>query len=48
MYGIIATSTKPLPELIEYFDTEKKVRGEIVIIVEGKAIAKKKKKDKYK
>ena len=40
--------TKPLPELIEYFDTEKKVRGEIVIIVEGKAIAKKKKKDKYK
>ena len=35
-------------ELIEYFDTEKKVRGEIVIIVEGKAIAKKKKKDKYK
>ena len=39
--------TKPLPELIAYFDTEKKVRGEIVIIVEGKAIVKKKKVRKY-
>ena len=28
--------TKSLTELIQYFDTEKKVRGEIVIVVEGK------------
>ena len=28
--------TKSLTELILYFDTEKKVRGEIVIVVEGK------------
>lgn len=28
--------TKSLPDLVKYFDTEKKVRGEIVIIVEGK------------
>ena len=34
--------TKSLPELVEYFDTEKKVRGEIVIIVEGKVVKKKK------
>ena len=33
--------TKSLPELVEYFDTEKKVRGEIVIIVEGKVVKKK-------
>jgi len=33
--------TKSLPELVEYFDTEKKVRGEIVIIVEGKKVTKK-------
>ena len=32
--------TKSLPELVKYFDTEKKVRGEIVIIVEGKVTKK--------
>ncbi len=35
--------TKSLEDLITYFDTEKKVRGEIVIIVEGKAPIKKEK-----
>ncbi|MEM6967227.1 MAG: 16S rRNA (cytidine(1402)-2'-O)-methyltransferase [Bacteroidota bacterium] len=33
--------TRTLEELLRYFDTEKKVRGEIVIIVEGKASLKK-------
>ena len=28
--------TKSLTELIQYYDTEKKVRGEIVVVVEGK------------
>jgi len=36
--------TKSLPELVAHFDTEKKVRGEIVIVVEGKAVVKEKKK----
>lgn len=40
--------TKPLPELVAYFDTEKKVRGEIVIVVEGKTIVKQKKEKRYK
>jgi len=35
--------TKSLEELVAYFDTEKKVRGEIVIVVEGKAPIKKEK-----
>ena len=29
-------TTRPLPQLIEHFDTEKKVKGEIVVIVSGK------------
>ena len=28
--------TKSLTELIQYYDTEKKIRGEIVVVVEGK------------
>ena len=35
--------TKSLEDLVKYFDTEKKIRGEIVIVVEGKAPIKKEK-----